>query len=65
MNFGPYSMLMDFALMSILLFIAQYLRAKVKIIQNLFLPSSLIAGFLGLFLGAQFLDIIPFSAKIC
>ncbi|MDK2836038.1 MAG: hypothetical protein PWP21_815, partial [Thermosediminibacterales bacterium] len=32
MEFGPYAMLMDFALMSVLLFIAQYLRSKVKII---------------------------------
>lgn len=63
-NFGPYDFVMDFALMSILLFIAQILRAKVRIIQKLYLPSSLIAGFLGLFLGNQFLDIIPFSGKI-
>jgi len=64
MNFGPYDMLMDFALMSVLLFIAQYLRAKIKLIQNLYLPSSLIAGFMGLFLGKQFLDVLPFSDKI-
>lgn len=64
MEFGPYDMMLDFALMSILLFVAKYLRTKIKIIQNLFLPSSLIAGFLGLFLGEQFLDIIPFSARI-
>lgn len=64
MEFGPYAMLMDFALMSVLLFIAQYLRSKVKIIQNLYLPSSLIAGFMGLFLGKQFLNVLPFSDKI-
>ena len=61
MNIGPYDLLMDFALMSILLFFSQYLRSKVRIIQKLFLPASLIAGFLGLFLGEQFLGIIPFS----
>ncbi|MCK8825354.1 sodium/glutamate symporter [Fuchsiella alkaliacetigena] len=64
MNFGPYDMLMDFALMSLLLFIAQYLRAKVKIIQRLYFPSSLIAGFLGLFLSDQFLGVLPFSENI-
>ncbi len=64
MEFGPYTMLMDFALMSILLFIAQILRSRVKLIQNLYLPSSLIAGFLGLFLGKQFLNILPFSDKM-
>ncbi|PAB60715.1 sodium/glutamate symporter [Anaeromicrobium sediminis] len=64
MNFGPYNMLMDFALMSILLFMAQLMRAKIKLIQNLYLPSSLVAGFIGLFLGKQFINIIPFSDKI-
>lgn len=59
-----YDFLMDFALMSILLFIAQILRAKVRIIQKFLLPCSLIAGFLGLFLGNQFLDIIPFSDEV-
>jgi ESS family glutamate:Na+ symporter len=61
MEFGPYNMLMDFALMSVLLFIAQIMRAKIKLVQNLFLPSSLIAGFLALFLGKQFLKILPFT----
>ena len=61
MEFGPYDLLMDFALMSILLFIAQVLRSKIRFIQNLYLPSSLIAGFLGLFLGKQFLNVLPFS----
>ena len=64
MEFGPYTLLMDFALISILLFIAQFLRAKIKIIQALYLPASLIAGFLALFLGEQFLNIFPFSGKI-
>lgn len=64
MEFGPYSFLMDFSLMSILLFGAQYLRSKSKIVQSLYLPSSLIAGFLGLFLGQQFLGVMPFSSKL-
>lgn len=64
MNLGPYDLLMDFAVMSILLFAAQLLRSKVKLVQKLFLPSSLIAGFLGLFLGKQFLNILPFTDVI-
>ena len=64
MNLGPYDLLMDFAIMSILLFIAQYLRARVRIIQKLLLPSSLIAGFMGLFLGPQFLNVLPFTTII-
>lgn len=64
MNFGPYDMLMDFGIMSILLFVAQVIRAKVKFVQNMYLPASMIAGFLGLFLGSQFLNILPFSRNI-
>lgn len=64
MNLNPYDLLMDFAIMSILLFIAQYLRAKVRLIQKLLLPSSLIAGFMGLFLGPQFLNVLPFTKNI-
>lgn len=64
MNLTPYDLLMDFAVMSILLFIAQYLRAKVCLIQKLLLPSSLIAGFMGLFLGPQFLNVLPFTKNI-
>lgn len=60
----PYQMLMDFAIMSILLFFAQLLRAKVGLVQKFLLPSSLLAGFMGLFLGHQFLNVLPFS-KSC
>jgi ESS family glutamate:Na+ symporter len=60
----PYGMLMDFAIMSLLLFIAQILRARLRIVQKFLLPSSLIAGFMGLFLGPQFLNVLPFS-KSC
>lgn len=61
--FSPYSFLMDFAIMSILIVTAQFLRAKVEIVQRFLLPSSLIAGFMGLFLGPQFLNILPFTAS--
>ncbi|ADH97789.1 sodium/glutamate symporter [Salisediminibacterium selenitireducens] len=40
-----------FILISVFLLIGAYLRAKVKIIQNLFLPASVVGGLLGLILG--------------
>lgn len=64
MNYGPYSVLMDFGIMSILLIVAQSIRSKVKILQDLYLPASLIAGIIGIFLGKDFLNILPFSDKI-
>jgi glutamate:Na+ symporter, ESS family len=64
MVFGPYDMLMDFAIISFLLLIAQILRSKIKLIQNLYLPASVIAGFLGLLFGPYSLNWLPFSDNI-
>ncbi len=61
MDFTPYSMLMDFCIMSGLLFVAQILRGKIRFFQNTYIPSAVIAGFLGLLMGPQFLNILPFS----
>ena len=55
---------MDFAFASLLIFIGQMMRAKIRIIQKSFMPAGMIGGFLGLFLGKQFLNIIPFSGEI-
>ncbi len=61
--FGPYEMLMDFALMSMLLIVAHILRSKIKLFQYIYMPSALIAGFIALFGGYQFLDLIPFTMR--
>ncbi len=53
--------LMDFSWASLLLLIGYFLRAKVKIFQKLFIPVSVIAGLLGLLLGASVLGkVSPF-----
>lgn len=54
----------DFALMSALLLVGTIIRSKVRFFQRLYIPASLIAGFLGLFLGKQFLNVLPFSDAI-
>lgn len=59
-----YTFLTDFTFASILILIAQLLRSRVKFFQKLFMPACMIAGFLGLFLGKNFLNIIPFSDLI-
>lgn len=64
MTFGPYDLMVDFAIVSLLLVIGQFIRAKVKFVQNLFLPASVIAGAFALVLGPQFLNILPFSDSI-
>ncbi|WP_150459972.1 sodium/glutamate symporter [Nesterenkonia ebinurensis] len=54
----------DIAWISILLLVASFLRAKVKPIQALFLPASLMAGLMGLALGPNALGVIPFSETL-
>lgn len=64
MSYSATSLLYDAACMSVLLFIAKIVRSKVKFFQKLYIPAALIAGFLGLFLGKQFLNVLPFSNEI-
>lgn len=54
----------DFCMMSALLFVSKVIRAKVRFIQKLYIPSALIAGFLGLIFGPRGLGWIPFSSEI-
>ena len=64
MDYNAYSFIMDFAFMSLLLVIAQFLRGGVKFLQNFYIPSSVVAGVIGLICGPQVLNIIPWSDKI-
>ena len=50
-----YTLLTDLAFASLLILVGQLLRAKIKFIQSSFMPASLLAGFMGLALGAEFL----------
>ncbi|MBN1274502.1 MAG: sodium:glutamate symporter [Candidatus Aminicenantes bacterium] len=45
------NLMIDICWLSLLLLIGKYLRAKLVVLQKLFLPASVIAGFLGLLLG--------------
>lgn len=58
-----YDFLVDFCFMSALLVIAQFLRSKLKFLQNFYIPASLIAGTFGLILGPQVLKVIPWTAE--
>lgn len=64
MEIHAVNIIYDFCFMASLLLIAKIIRAKVTFVQNLYIPSALIAGFLGLLLGSQFFNIIPFSHEI-
>lgn len=63
-TFTPWVLFSDLGLMFALLLIGKFIRVKVKIIQKLFIPPSLIAGILGLAFGPNGLGWIPFSSQI-
>ncbi|MFQ6038411.1 MAG: sodium/glutamate symporter [Candidatus Aminicenantales bacterium] len=45
------NLMIDLCWLSLLLLVGKYLRARLRVLQKLFLPASVIAGFLGLLLG--------------
>ncbi|WP_008827074.1 sodium/glutamate symporter [Haloplasma contractile] len=49
-------MLLAFVLLGVFLLIAKWIRLKVPVLQNYFIPSSLIAGFIGLILNEQLIQ---------
>lgn len=61
MNISMWDLAVDVGLISLLLLVGIVLRAKITMVQNLFLPASIIAGLLGLVLGPNGFNILPFS----
>lgn len=64
MEYTAYSFICDIAWMSLLLIIAQVIRTIVKPLQKMYIPSSVIGGAIGLILGPQVLNVIPWSEQI-
>lgn len=64
MEFSIEILFLDIMKAAVLIFIGHLLRSKVKFLQNLYIPSSLIAGFLGLALGPYGADILHFSSHM-
>ena len=60
-QFTPWTLFTDLGFISILLLVGKFIRVKVKLIQQLFIPPSLIAGLLGLAFGPNGLGWIPLS----
>jgi ESS family glutamate:Na+ symporter len=59
--FTPWTLFVDAGMITLLLLIGKFIRVKVKWVQRLFIPPSLIAGFLGLALGPNGIACIPLS----
>ena len=63
MEYNIEVLFLDLMKASILILISHIIRSKVKFIQNLYIPSSLLAGFLGLALGPYGINYLTFSNK--
>ncbi|WP_300525936.1 sodium/glutamate symporter [Aminiphilus sp.] len=63
-DFSPWVLFVDLGIASGLILLGQLIRAKVRFVQELFLPASLLAGFLGLAFGPNGLGYLPFSGNI-
>lgn len=62
--FTPWVFLTDLGIISALLLVGKLIRVKVKLIQKLFIPPSLIAGVLGLAFGPNGLGYLPLSGNL-
>jgi len=62
--FTPWVLLTDLGIISALLLVGKFIRVKVKLIQKLFIPPSLLAGVLGLALGPNGLGWLPLSGSM-
>lgn len=62
--FTPWVLLSDLGIISALLLVGKLIRVKVKLIQKLFIPPSLIAGVLGLAFGPNGLGWLPLSGSM-
>ena len=61
--FTPWTLFVDIGIISLLLLVGKLMRVKLKIIQKLFIPPSLLAGFIGLALGPHGFDVLPLSTQ--
>ena len=63
-NFTPWVLFTDAGIICALLLIGKLLRVKIKLIQKLFIPPSLLAGLLGLVFGPNGLGWLPLSNNV-
>jgi ESS family glutamate:Na+ symporter len=61
--FNPWTLFVDIGIISLLLLLGKLMRVKIKFIQKLFIPPSLLAGFIGLALGPHGFNVLPISSQ--
>lgn len=63
-SFTPWTFFTDMGIISLLILVGKLIRVKVKLIQKLFIPPSLIAGALGLAFGPNGVGWLPLSGSL-
>src|SRR5699024_8060089 len=59
-----WAMVLDFVLISLLIVIAAVLKARIPLLRKLIVPTSMIAGFIGLITGPELLGWIRFDTDM-
>ncbi|EOD00731.1 sodium/glutamate symporter [Caldisalinibacter kiritimatiensis] len=60
---ASWSIVVDFTLLSLFLGIATYLKRRVHFLQRFIIPTSMVAGFIGLILGPEVLNIVDLDIQ--
>ena len=60
-TFTPWTLFIDIGIISALLLIGKLMRTRIRLVQKLFIPPSLLAGFIGLIFGPYGFDLLPLS----
>lgn len=63
-DYTPWTLLVDMGLIGALLALGTLRRTLLRPLQTLMIPASVLAGFLGLLLGPNALDLLPFSDQL-
>lgn len=63
-QFSPWVLFTDMGIIFALILVAKVIRVKIKIVQQLFIPPSLIAGILGLTFGPNGIGWLPLSGNL-
>lgn len=60
---SEWSYVLDITFLALFLGIAQYLKRTIPVFQKYLIPTSMIAGFIGIILGPELLNITPFDSN--
>lgn len=60
---SSWTIIVDLSILSLLLGIGTYLKSTFKIFQKYVIPTSMIAGFIGLFFGPELFNVLPLNSE--